>query len=378
MGRAPVTEAGPQTTDDSSPPTRREQLPERQRLGRGAGAVLAAAMAGLVLALVLAQLTLPYAILRPGPVMNTLGEVSRDIPLIEVDGAPTYPTEGGLNFTTVRIGGGPGNETTVWDYLSARFSDEAALLPVDHVFPPGATRTEIREGNEAEMVGSQQGAATVALRALGYEVVETVTIAGVSEESDFAGRLEEGDVVLAVSEVPIDGADAIRAEVAKVPVGGDISVTVERNGRETVVEGTTMELDGRSVLGIFLSLAFSSEVDVTITAGDVGGSSAGMMFALGIYDVLTEGPLTGGHDIAGSGTITPDGLVGPITGIVQKVIGANDAGSDFFLAPDSNCAELDGAVPGGIEVFSVATFDEALAVVEGIATGEVDGLPRCG
>lgn len=338
-----------------------------------------AALAGLVLSLVLAQVSLPYAVMTPGPITNTLGEVSEGTPLIEVEGAPTFPTEGRLNFTTVRVGGGPGNETNVWDWVAARLSRDATILPVDQVFPRGATRTEIREGNQAEMVGSQQGAAAVALRALGHEVTETVSVAGTTEESDFSERLEQGDIVTGINGVGTDSADAIRAEVAKVPVGGDISVTVQREGEELVVEGTTIDAEGRSVLGIFLSRAFSSDVEVTITAGDVGGPSAGMMFALGIYDVLTDGALTGGADISGTGTITPDGEVGPIGGIRQKVIGAKDSGSDWFLAPAGNCAELTGSVPDGIDVFSIATFDDALAAVEGVAAGDdLAALPRCG
>ncbi|HHU09717.1 MAG TPA: PDZ domain-containing protein [Intrasporangiaceae bacterium] len=356
----------------------RRTRPDRQPVGRGASWLLLAAMAGMVVALVLAQLSLPYAIMTPGPITNTLGEVRDGTPLIEVEGATTYPTDGELNFTTVRVGGGPGNETTVFDYVSAKLSSDATILPVDEVFPRGATQSEIREENQAEMVGSQQEAAAVALRALGYAVRETVSIASVSESSAFVDLLREGDVVTGIGGVATDGADAIRAEVAKVAPGGPISVTVERDGAETTVEGTTVDLEGRSVLGIFLRREFDSDVKVTITAGDVGGPSAGMMFALGIYDVLTEGALTGGHEISGTGTINADGQVGPIGGVVQKVIGAKEGGTNYFLAPHGNCAELDGRVPDGMEVFSIATFTDALAAVEGIAADDTGELTRCG
>lgn len=351
--------------------------PPRQRLGCGAAMVLLAGLAGMVVAIILAQVTLPYAVMTPGPVTNTLGEVGDGTPLIAVEGTEVYPTDGELNFTTVRVGGGPGNETTIMDYVSARLSSEATILPVDQVFQRGASRAEIREENEAEMVGSQQEAATVALRALGFAVRETVTIVEVDESSAFADTLEEDDVIEEVNGVETDGADAIRAEVAKVPVGEPISVTVRRDGVPTTVEGTTIDAGGRPVLGVYLSRDFDSEVDVTITAGEVGGPSAGMMFALGIYDVLTEGTLTGGKDISGTGTITADGRVGPIGGIVQKVVGAHDDGSPYFLAPAENCTELGDRAPEDIEVFAVETFEDALAVVEGIAADDLDGLPRC-
>ncbi|MDO5501582.1 MAG: S16 family serine protease [Actinomycetia bacterium] len=376
--QAPDNQALPRS-QGVQPRTRRGRRRDQRRRGWGASAVLLAALAGMVVSLVLAQITLPYAIMTPGPIMDTLGEVGAGgEPLIAVEGAETYPTEGRLNFTTVRVGGGPGNETNVWDYLSARLSRNASILPVDEVFPRGATRTQIREENQAEMVGSQQEAAAVALRELGFAVAETVTIAGASQGSSFADSLEEGDVVIAMNGVRTDGADAIRAEVAKTAIGDDVTVTVLRDGAEVVVEGATIGAEGRPVLGVFLAREFDSDVDVTITAGDVGGPSAGMMFALGIYDVLTDGALTGGKDIAGTGTINADGQVGPIGGIVQKVFGANDGGSDYFLAPAANCAELQGRIPTGIEVFSIATFDDALAAVEGIAADNIATLPRCG
>ena len=137
------------------------------------------------------------------------------------------------------------------------------------------------------MVGSQQEAAAAALRELGYEVRETVTVAGVADESAFADRLQEGDVVTGVAGVSTDGADEIRAQVAEVEVGDEIAVSVLRDGTEVTVVAPTIDAGGRPVLGIFLSREFDSDVEVTITAGEVGGPSAGMMFAMVIYDVLT-------------------------------------------------------------------------------------------
>src|SRR5690606_10810906 len=117
--------------------------------------------------------------------------------------------------------------------------------------------------------------------------------------------------------------------------------------------------------------------DVTIQLDNVGGPSAGMMFALGIVDVLTPGEATGGEDIAGTGTIAGDGDVGPIGGIRQKLYGARDAGADWFLAPQENCDEVTGHVPDGLRVVSVDTLADALTAVDAIAHGDVDGLPAC-
>ena len=103
-----------------------------------------------------------------------------------------------------------------------------------------------------------------------------------------------------------------------------------------------------------------------------------MMFALGIMDTLTPGELNGGENVAGTGTITADGTVGPIGGIRQKMWGAVDAGADWFLAPESNCDEVVGHVPGGLRVFSVGTLDDALGVLDAIREdGDLDALPTC-
>ena len=118
--------------------------------------------------------------------------------------------------------------------------------------------------------------------------------------------------------------------------------------------------------------------DVKIQLDNVGGPSAGMMFALGIIDKLSDGELNGGQKVAGTGTISADGTVGPIGGIRQKLFGARDAGADWFLAPASNCDEVTGHVPDGIRVFAVATLDDSLAALKAISSGTgLDALPTC-
>ena len=128
---------------------------------------------------------------------------------------------------------------------------------------------------------------------------------------------------------------------------------------------------------LVLSARADSDIDATFGLQDVGGPSAGSMFALGIVDSLTPGDLTGGKDIAGTGTIEIDGQVGAIGGIRQKMAGAQDAGSDYFLAPASNCSEVVGHEPRGMEVFAVSTLHEAVGAVEAIAAGDTSGLTTC-
>ena len=137
-------------------------------------------------------------------------------------------------------------------------------------------------------------------------------------------------------------------------------------------EGTT-----GSLLGLSLRISVDSQVEATFSLSDVGGPSAGMMFALGVVDEITPGALTGGKDISGTGTIDMTGQVGPIGGIQQKMAGAREAGSKFFLAPASNCEEVKGHEPKRMQVFAVSTLHEAVTATQAIASGDTSGLATC-
>ncbi|MFM6966968.1 MAG: S16 family serine protease, partial [Rhodoluna sp.] len=106
--------------------------------------------------------------------------------------------------------------------------------------------------------------------------------------------------------------------------------------------------------------------------------SGGMMFAVGIYDLLTPGDLTGGAHIAGTGTIDSTGAIGPIGGIQEKMYGASAAGAKYFLAPASNCNEVVGHVPAGMQLFKISTYDQAVAVVKAIGEkADLSGFATC-
>lgn len=117
---------------------------------------------------------------------------------------------------------------------------------------------------------------------------------------------------------------------------------------------------------------------VEFNLGDVGGPSGGLIFALGVIDKLSPGQLTGGKSIAGTGTISADGKVGPIGGIRLKMLGAKRAGDRYFLAPRSNCSDVVGFEPAGLTVIPVDTLRGALDVLEVIAAdGDLSAFPVC-
>ncbi|GAA4411641.1 PDZ domain-containing protein [Fodinibacter luteus] len=340
-------------------------------------ALLTVTFVAIALAAALTFVGVPYVVMSPGPATNILGEADGK-PLLAVEGATTYPTSGSLDFTTVSVDGGPGVTVTVYDLARAWLSDDEEVLPVDQVFPPESSKQEVQEEGAAEMAGSQSVATATALRALGRDVDQTVVVAGVADDGPSNGILEVDDVLVSVDGDPATSADAVRTAVRRHEPGDTFPVVVRRDGAERTVTARAGESEGQTVIGVGLRLDYDLPVDVTLRTGSVGGPSAGLMFSLAIYDVLTPGELTGGESIAGTGTIEDDGTVGPIGGIRQKLVGARQAGAGYFLAPAENCAEVVGAVPDGLRVVRVATFDDGLDAVRDIAAGDVEALPGCG
>jgi len=152
-------------------------------------------------------------------------------------------------------------------------------------------------------------------------------------------------------------------------------VTISRNGQTQQVQVGTRESGGHPVMGVEITGQYKFPFTVRISVGDIGGPSAGMMFALGIIDKLTHLELTGGKFIAGTGEITPSGQVQPIGGIQQKMVGARNAGATIFLTPASNCTDTKGAVPAGLRLVKVSTLTQAVDDLEAIKAGQ--SVPSC-
>lgn len=339
--------------------------------------MLVTGFAAVLLFSLVAIAPVPYAIMQPGPVRDTLGEAG-GTPLIQISGRRTYPTEGSLDLTTVSVLGGPTGGVDVLDVVAGWIDPARAVLPVDQVFPPGQSEDELEQQNAEEMVSSQENATAAAMTELGITVPTTLTVAGFSEGSDAERVLAEGDVVLAVDGVEVPDLPQLRDRLQEVPPGQDVTVTVQRDGETLELDVTTLEgPEGQTLLGVLVDPTYEFPFDVTIQIEDIGGPSAGLMFALGIVDKLTPGAMTGGQTVAGTGTIDSAGQVGPIGGIRQKLVGARRSGAQWFLAPAGNCDEVVGHVPDGLQVVRVETLSEARNAVEAIAAGDAEGLPAC-
>ena len=326
----------------------------------------------------------PYVVVTPGPTFNTIGQMDgKD--LVHIDGAPTYPTRGSLRMVTVREYGGPTDGVSLWQAIAAWFSQSEKVIPREAIFPEGVSREETSQMGAEQFSTSQSDAIAAALGYLELPVIEKVVISDIRGDAPAHDRLHAGDQVTSLDGVAMSTPEQVVAAVRKQPVGTELSFTVIRDGKEITVSVTSAartddpdtELDetGLPYIGAGLDTLYEAPFDISFEVEGVGGPSAGTMFALAIVDKLTPDSLTQGKDIAGTGTISPDGQVGAIGGIAQKMAGARSAGATLFLAPETNCDEVMGHIPAGLTVTPVSTLAQAISAITNYLAGK--SLPEC-
>ncbi|NHC13290.1 PDZ domain-containing protein [Motilibacter sp. E257] len=348
-------------------------------MGRRASTLTFAAAVVVLLTAIAALLPVPYVVLMPGPTSNTLGSVEGQGEVISVSGRKTYPTSGHLQLLTVSVRGGPGARMDLFDAVRGWLDSADAVVPRESVYPEGQTREQARQLNAEEMAASQSNATTAALHYL--EIPMDVVVQAVLKDAPAEGVVRAGDVIVAVDGEAVADPEAVRAAISAHEPGDTVVVTVERGGERLRLTLKTVDGGGgRAMIGVTPSARVRAPLKVDIKLEDVGGPSAGMMFALGLIDKLTPGELTGGAFVAGTGTISEQGEVGPIGGIQQKLVGARRAGATVFLAPAANCADTRGAVPDGLRVVKVASLEEAVTALDTLREGDaakVAALPSC-
>jgi Lon-like protease len=348
-------------------------------MSRRAVTLLIALLTVVALAVAGALVSVPYVALSPGPTINTLGAASNGTQLIVVQGHRTYPTSGHLNLVTVSVTGGPGRQLGLFNALVGWWRTDTAVVPEEELFPKGTTHQQSVHESQLQMEQSQQAATSAALSELGIRP-KAIKIEDFVAKAPAAATLHKGDVLVTVDGTAVTGLAQLTTLVGTDRKPGDpITLGIRRNGQARTVTVPTMAAPGapsRTIIGIYPVPVWPFRVEFHLE--DVGGPSAGMMFALGIIDKLTPGDLTGRRFIAGTGEIAADGEVGAIGGIAQKMAGARRDHANYFLAPASNCGDVRRAhVPSGLQVVKVSTLHEALADVQAIAAGRAASLPGC-
>ncbi|MFI6396407.1 PDZ domain-containing protein [Nonomuraea sp. NPDC050547] len=345
-------------------------------MSRRALTLLVAGFMVLALGVVGALMKVPYVVLSPGPTENTIGEVDKK-PVIAITGRQVYPTDGALSLVTVAYQGGPSSRIDLMTALRGWLDPNVAVVPEETIFPKSRTAKQVEEENTVEMANSQDNATAAALTELKIPYSTVVTVLSTEKGKPADGKVQKGDEINAIDGKKVTDVDMVRETVRALKPGADVVFGVTRGEKKVDVTVKTTSGDkGATMVGMTMQAKYKFPFKVSISVGDVGGPSAGLMFSLGIVDKLTPGSLTGGKSIAGTGTITPEGEVGAIGGIAQKMVGAKKAGATLFLTPADNCAEALKAAPDGLRLVKAETLHDMVTTLDALRQGKTD-LPAC-
>jgi Lon-like protease len=350
------------------------------RLSRRYSTMVVATISLIVLTCVAYIVPMPYVTMRPGPAFDTLGTFDDQQMFTFGQGVKTYKTTGSLDFTTVSVTRAD-THVSLADAVRAYFDRDVAVVPKSLIYPDNQSAKQSTAQSAAQLDGSKDSSRVAALRAAGYTVGERPQVASVADDGAAAGSLEPGDIVTRVDGTAVASADKAVAAIAAKKPGDAVEVTVEREGRSRTFDLTTRpDADDPKIprIGIALGTAYDYPIEINNNVGrEIGGPSAGTMFALAIYDKLTPGELTGGRKIAGTGEMSADGVVGPIGGVRQKMRGAANAGASIFLVPAANCGEATDGSDDGLKLVKITRLADAISSLEVLADDPDAKVPAC-
>lgn len=307
---------------------------------------------------------LPYYVTTPGEARE-LDDV------IKVEGGSADGGE--FMLTTVRVG-----EANIIQYIWAQFNQYHELINEDMIKREGESDKEYHERQLEVMAGSQTNATIVAYQAADKSITinnKGVIVTGIVEGMPADGKLQTGDLIIGVNEKEIEKTKQLLDVLGDFTKSDKVTLTIKRNDKEKEVQVGFAEFperfnteDGKVGIGItgpVTAKTIKTEPTIDINTDQIGGPSAGLMFSLEIYNQLTEDDWTKGYKIAGTGTISEEGEVGPIGGIQQKIVAADGSGADIFFAPvaHSNYEDaLEAAedIKTRMKVVPIETFQDAV------------------
>ena len=310
-----------------------------------------------IVAILMFFIPTPYMIMSPG--------VASDLsPIITVEGGYKSQSTGDFMLTAVSA-----QRAKVWDYLlfSVRKPYGSEMEPLEQHLPKGMNMREYMNIMQIYMEDSKNKAKTVAFEKAGYEVEVVnngVIINEVLDNGSAKGKLEQGDRILAVNGKEVEkGQDAIDY-IRENEIGEEIRITVLRDGETLDYNMETVQMneeEQQASIGVMIYTDFFYDfpMDVVFHTERIGGSSAGGMFTLEIYNQLVEEDITGGRRIAGTGTINLEGEIGRIDGVEQKIITSEINNAVLFFVPVDNY-EAAAATARTIEVVAIETIDDAI------------------
>lgn len=302
-------------------------------------------------------LKLPLFTLNPGPTPNAAE-------LIKVEAPKTYPLKGSLHITTVQL-----YEATLIGVMIGWIDRDVEVVPKSAVYPKDKSREETDLEFAAQMDESQYTASLSAMTELGYaREPDGALVRSLIKGSPAADQLHAGDVVVAIDGVPIRRTEELINAMNSRPIGGEVTVSVLRENNRQDFKLKTVSSGGdepRPVVGMGLLQNYKLPFPITIDDENIGGPSAGLIFALTIVDLLEPEDLTRGTVIAGTGEIHADGSVHPIGGVAQKIAAAERIHAKTFLVPADELGEARRALDSDMRLIGVRTLHEAVAALRG-------------
>lgn len=289
---------------------------------------IGASVIGLVLGSVLALYPLDYYIMKPG----SAHDVSEYINVAQGDD----DDDGTMNLMTIAMM--PASPIT---YAMSYVLPHRELLKTEDVRYDGEDDAEYMVRQQKMMTDSQFNAKYVAFTLANkpFEVTYNgIYVLSVLDGSAADGILQAGDEMIRLNGELIEQTEDVTNSMARYKEGDTITLTIVRDGKQLEKDVTLAPLPGEERIGVGMTFAGNQSItttpEVTSTAEDIGGPSAGLMFTLEIYNQLVEGDLTKGYSVAGTGEMLIDGTVGRIGGAAFKVVAAAKDGMDIFFAPD--------------------------------------------
>jgi PDZ domain-containing protein len=319
----------------------------------------------------------PYLVEQPGPVYNLLGDINGD-PMISISGQQTYPVSGELDMLTVTLRGNSSRGASWLDVGLAQIDSSMTVVNITDIYPEGWDDARLDEESDMMMLDSQANAKAAALKLLDIPFTSELKITRVEKSGPAGNILKAGDTVLTVQGQVATGLPQVQRMVAETQGQRTVDLEVTRDGKKLSLSVLPKQIDGKWRMGIYVQTVPTFPFPIDVQVGNVGGPSAGQILALAIYDKLTPGELTAGKRIAGTGTISQDGEIGPVGGVKQKMYGAKKAGVSWFLVPSENCDQVIGNIPDGLTVVKVSTIQDSLKAVKAIALDSgTDRLLSC-
>lgn len=365
---------------DAMPPLPETPRRRRWQVSQQTITAVLSSVVFLVLALVLALAPVPYTGWSPGSTVDLAEANANGAPAVQIQGLPTTPLNGELRLTTV-------SQTRVDSHVGlfeAMFNHAMPhrdVLPRKFIYPPGKSTAEVKAKDLQLMTDAQADAVVAALRAAGQPVSELPMVVGVSLSGPAMNRLQPGDMITKVDGRAVQTVNDIATAVQAHRVGEPVVFTIERAGKAETVTVTSVAAPNnpqQPYIGFRLGVGYRYSPSISYGIDpNIGGPSAGLMFALAIYDLIIEDDLLDGRKVAGTGGITPEGKVQPIGGIQEKIRGAERAGAQVFLVPADNCKDLAGLTTR-MELVKAATLREAIGGLQKLKTSkDKTGVPRC-